>query len=34
MSVHVNAEYALEMTARERLGSILVTSYVTRLLWM
>ena len=34
MSVHVNAEYAHEMTARERLRSILVTSSVTRLLWM
>src|SRR6218665_333294 len=29
-SVHVNAEYAHEMTARERLRSVLVTSSVTR----
>ena len=32
ITVHVNAEYAHEMTARERLRSILVTSSVTRLL--
>src|SRR6218665_3513235 len=32
ITVHVNAEYAHEMPARERLRSILVTSSVTRLL--
>jgi len=32
ITVHVNAEYAHEMTERERLRSILVTSSVTRLL--